>query len=155
MAISTITGASTGSTGTVITTGSPQSGGVIQVVSAYTNSGYTSTTSTSYVATTLSVSITPKFSTSKFLVFINGGIYQGTGGTGYYSIFRNGGNVLNNQIENQVLNTWLTTSGHIYDTPATASTLTYAVYMKASSNTTYWGADSPLTNFITVMEISA
>jgi hypothetical protein len=60
------------STGTVVTTGSPQSGGVIQTaqtvltttVSKSSGSGYGTLTD----ITGLSVSITPKFSTSKILV---------------------------------------------------------------------------------------
>ena len=59
------------STGTVLTTGSPQSGGVIQVVQAVKSDTFT-TASGSYVDVTgLSASITPKFSTSTILVMVN------------------------------------------------------------------------------------
>jgi hypothetical protein len=68
MPVSTINGASAGSSGTVITTGSPQSQSVIQVVSA-TKTDTFSTTSTSYVDVTgLSVSITPTSSSSRILI---------------------------------------------------------------------------------------
>jgi len=130
-------------------------GSVLQVVSTYTNAGFTSTTSTSYVATTLSASITPTSSTSKFLIIVTGGVYQGTSGSGSYAVFRNGTNILNNQIYNQVLNVWSTQGGVAYDSPATTSAITYALYMKASSGSTYWGGDSPLTNTLTIMEIAA
>ena len=52
------------STGTLLSTANPQSGGVIQVVNSAINTS-TSTSSTSYVTSGLSASITPKFSTSK------------------------------------------------------------------------------------------
>ena len=129
-------------------------GHVMQVVSPYNNTGYTSTTSTSYVATTLSASITPTFTTSKILIIITGGVYQSTGGSGNYAIFRNGANILNNQIQSQNTNQWTTQAGVAYDSPASTSSLTYAVYMKTDSNSVYWGGDSPLTNTITLMEIA-
>lgn len=56
------------STGTIITTGSPQSGGVIQVVSTTKTDTFSSTSTSMVDITGLSVSITPKFATSKILV---------------------------------------------------------------------------------------
>jgi len=128
------------------------SGSILQVVSVYTNGGFTSTTSSSYVATTLSASITPTSSASKFLIFFTGGVY--TTGSSSYAIHRNGSNILNNQIENQLTSVWTTQAGVAYDTPATASAITYAVYMKAVAGTAYWGGDTPLTNTLTIMEIA-
>lgn len=152
MAISTI-GQNSLAQSRILTAVQQPAGAVLQVMSTYTNAGYTSTTSTSYVATTLSASITPTSSTSKFLIIFTGGVY--TTGSGFYAIFRNGSNILNNQILTQVLNVWSTQGGVAYDSPATTSALTYAVYMKAGSGTTYWGGDSPLTNTLTIMEIAA
>ena len=63
------------STGTVVTTGSPQSGGVIQVVQSVKTDTFSSTSTSMVDITGLSVSITPKFSTSKILV-----TYQVCGG---------------------------------------------------------------------------
>jgi hypothetical protein len=66
------------STGTVLTTGSPQSGGVIQVVNSSSGAVATGSTAMSTNNTIpqntagtefLTVTITPKFSTSKLLVF--------------------------------------------------------------------------------------
>ena len=151
-----ITSAAFATAANTIPRSSMTTGSVLQVVSVYTNGGYTATSSTSYVATTLSASITPTKSTSKFLIFLTAGIYQGTSGQGEYSIFRNAGNILNNQIQNQLTGVWTTQGGVAYDSPATTSTLTYAVYMKTvSSGTTYFGGDSPLTNTLTIMEIAA
>jgi hypothetical protein len=56
--------------GTIITTGSPQSGSVLQVVSA-TTSTQVSVSGGTYTDTTLTATITPKFSTSKILVLVN------------------------------------------------------------------------------------
>jgi hypothetical protein len=131
-------------------------GSVLQVVQAYVNSGYTTTTSSTYVATALSGSITPTSSTSKILVTFSGGVYQATNGNGYYGIFRNGTNPANNQVHNAVINQWSTQGGSFLDTPATTSAITYAVYMRsATGSTTYFGGDSPLVNSITMMEIAA
>jgi hypothetical protein len=131
-----------------------RAGNVIQVVSVYTNGGYTTTTSTSYVATTLSASITPTTLSSRFLIFFTGGVYTSTGNQGLYAIHRNGANPLNNQIQNQITAVWTTQAGVAYDIPATTSAITYALYMKASGGTTYWGGDTPLTNTLTIMEIA-
>ena len=56
------------STGTMLTTGSPQSGGVIQVVSTAKTDTFSTTSTTFTDVTNLSVTITPKFSSSKILI---------------------------------------------------------------------------------------
>ena len=101
MAISTITGASTGSTGTVITTGSSgqvipkaalPTGSVLQVVSSSLDNVAVTSSSGSFVTTSWTGTITPTSATSKILVLINGGsIYCGTtAGVAYYgTIYRN------------------------------------------------------------------
>ena len=90
MAISTITGASTGSTGTVITTGSSgqvipkaalPTGSVLQVVQA-SYATNVSTSGTTYIDTNLSASITPTSSTSKILILITQSV-QNTNTSGY------------------------------------------------------------------------
>ncbi len=48
-------------------------GGIIQVVQSYGNGAETQTSSTSYVATGTTATITPKFSTSKIMVEVMGG----------------------------------------------------------------------------------
>ena len=63
------------STGTLLSTANPQSGGVIQVVQGTTTTN-TSTSSTSFVSTNLTASITPKFSTSKIVAIISGAMYE-------------------------------------------------------------------------------
>jgi hypothetical protein len=150
----TITLPTTG--GTALTTTNPKTGNVLQVVQAYVNSGFTTTTSTTYVATALSGTITPSSASSKIYIIFSGGVYQATSGNGYYGIFRNGSNIANNQIHNAVLNQWSTQGGSFLDSPATTSAITYAIYMRSGSGTTtYFGADAPLVNSITMMEIAA
>jgi len=128
---------------------------VLQVVQAYTNSGFTSTTSTSYVATTLSASITPLFSTSKVLIMLSGGVYNSSNGnTAYYSMYKNG-SFLVNLVENGTNGVWTPANGIYLDSPATTSAITYALYYKTTIGSAYWGGDSPLVNSITLMEIAA
>ena len=136
--------------------GTMPAGTVLQVVSAYINSGATSTTSATFVATALSGSITPTSASSKIYIIFSGGVYQQTTPNGFYAIFRNGSNIANEQVENGIINQWSTQGASFLDSPATTSTLTYAIYMKSGSGTqTYWGGDSPLVSIITMMEIAA
>ena len=149
VAASTLTGTQTIPRGTLPT------GSVLQVVQAYINSGFTTTTSTTFVATALSGTITPSSASSKIYIIFSGGVYQATSGNGYYGIFRNGNNIANNQVHNAVLNQWSTQGGSFLDSPATTSAITYAIYMRSGSGTTtYFGADAPLVNSITMMEVA-
>lgn len=151
------TGAAVANIGSrAITAGQMPAGTVLQVVQAYTNSGFTNTTSSSYVATTLSGSITPFYASSKILVSFTGGVYNSSpSGNSLYAIFRNGSNIANNQVFSAIVGAWSTQTGSFLDVPATTSAITYQVYMKAATGgTTYFGGDSPLVNTITMMEIA-
>jgi len=159
------------STGTVLTTGSPQSGGVIQVVNA-TYGTSSSTTSTSFVDTGLTVSITPKFATSKILVLVSaqwqtypsansrdsGGAFQLVrGSTGIWSP-----NTLSVYLDVQLAvgvqinmsNLW---SLQYLDSPATTSSTTYKLQYYAESGRTFLinqtGTSAPAS--IILMEIAA
>lgn len=109
-------------------------GSVLQVVSAnLTNT--VSTSSSSFVTTGLSVSITPKFSTSKIFVVVGGGsMYNnGTGGQqACTTIYRNGTNLAgSNGLSLAYASTnyvQCPVSMSIYDSPATTSSTTYEVY---------------------------
>jgi hypothetical protein len=70
MPVSTINGASAGSSGTILTTTSPKAGNVIQVVSATTTTTTTVSNAT-FVDTTLTATITPTSSSSKILVLVS------------------------------------------------------------------------------------
>jgi len=143
------------STGTVLTSGSPQSGGVIQVV----NSNFTtiqSTTSSSPVSTTLTASITPKFSTSKIYISVSSvGGQSSSGRSSRFYIYRGATQLTTTECNDNsgllyfpICMTWL-------DSPATTSSTTYTIYFATDGvGTNYFGqANSP--SVITLMEIAA
>ena len=147
------------STGTVLTTGSPQSGGVIQVVQATSTTAF-STTSATMVATGISASITPKFSTSKILVRITAqvaasaagagiAIYRATtsiwspntsDGSGFYGIYPS--IICLNNLE-------------YLDSPATTSSTTYNLYMASRSGLSSAVGTNNAGTVITLMEVAA
>ena len=152
-------------TGTVLT--NKTAGTVLQVVQA-TYSTATSTTSTSFVTTNLSASITPSSSTNKILVLMNMGDVgaQNSGGgvnAAGFTLYKNGSNLtsnLGNQISyNSISSSGLTIGGFsstYLDSPATTSSTTYAVFFKSagSSSTMTVFRDGTL-GIITLMEIAA
>jgi hypothetical protein len=140
---------------------------VLQVVQG-TYSTATSTTSTSFVTTGLSASITPSSSTNKILVLMSMGDVgaQNSGGgvnAAGFTLYKNGSNLTSNlgsQISyNSISSSGLTIGGFsstYLDSPATTSSTTYAVFFKSA------GASSTMTVFrdntlgiITLMEIAA
>ena len=139
----------------------PQSGGVIQVVSGtFTNSG--TTTSTSYVAQGASLSITPKFATSK--IFISVVIPAWVNASGQYcqlTIYRNGTTNLSGSFGCMSVvggpNTYDTGIPIQYlDSPATTSSTSYAIYFKsASGGSVAAGETSFCGTYMTLMEIAA
>jgi hypothetical protein len=157
------------STGTILTTGSPQSGGVIQVVNSIITIGVT-TTSTSFVTTGHSVTITPKFSTSKILlmvsaVFGNYGAYNTA-----LTLYRNGTTNLATGggtpclMDARIITTsqqwYVGGSFNFYDSPATTSSTTYTVYYltDTSSTAVYAAAPGVPSNSVatlTALEIAA
>lgn len=151
------------STGTVVTTGSPQSGGVIQVVQGNTTN-VTSTTSSTYVATQLTATITPKFATSRIMVMFSTATLQTTvGQTSNITVYRNGSvNIATSTFgltayENNGGSgySWVPASGSIIDSPATASATTYTAYVRCGSTGTAYANWGAINNTITLMEIAA
>ena len=70
------------------------SGSVIQVVNTSTSSAIT-TTSTSDVDTGITLSITPKFSTSKLWILFSGRLYISQHSSEYYVNIKNGSTIIN------------------------------------------------------------
>jgi hypothetical protein len=148
-------------TGTMLTTGSPQSGGVIQVVSS-NYSTYTTTTSTSYIASGLTATITPKFSTSKILVLITLGSVtsQNSSSAVLFSLYKNGSSLIS--FENCFgygSSICADVASNYLDSPATTSATTYAIYWKSWSGNSVqfnnYAVSAGLTNStITLMEIA-
>ena len=133
-------------------------GVVLQVVQG-TYTVQQSTTSTSYVASNISASITPKYATSKILIEVSLNAYATTGGGGYgfYTIYQNSTNVgtgtnacfactVNPAVDNSMNLRYL-------DSPATTSAITYAVYYKASSGATAYTTTQGV-SVITLSEIA-
>ena len=150
-------------------------GGIVQVVHQTRTTSFT-TTNTAY-QDFMSVSITPKFNTSKMLVRY--GLYSSTNGDvahTYSSMFRNDtiiGNATdagNRTAASSVHNTatqQMTFGGSEHlDSPATTSAITYKIKVKSSNGQTVTfnrsyrdnnaGAyDGRAVSFLTVMEVSA
>jgi hypothetical protein len=114
-------------------------GAVLQVVQG-TSVSQLNTTSTSYVATGLTASITPKFSTSKILVNINGSLY----GNMIATIYRNGVDICSTaQGFMSASTTQISPIGYSYiDSPATTSSTTYTVYIKAVTGSPWWNINT-------------
>ena len=111
---------------------------VVQVVEVQ-NTTSSSTTSTSFVDSGLSASITPKFSTSKILCQISAGIGNtGTSADIVIQVLRGSTQVL------ECARLSFNTGGHgnaqqffqVLDSPSTTSATTYKLQMKADGGTT-------------------
>lgn len=182
--ISTITNGGTltlpTATGTIISTGNPQSGGVIQTVS-YTLTSPASTTNGpgSPAATGLTASISPKFSTSKVLVRASFAAWNTNySASNCYTFLTRNGTYINSTSPSAAGNFFMICNGtgngrtgnyitELLDSPATTGSLTYAVLLAAdvsSGTTSYfntiysYGASptsSSLCATITLMEIAA
>ena len=138
-------------------------GSVLQVVNASFNT-QTTTSSTTFVSTYLTASITPKFATSKILVLMNNSsAISSTSYVGIATIYRNGAVNLGNG------NGGLGLSGtaqdasmfmQTLDAPATTSSVTYTAYIRTNSASgTYYFGDSIggvyMASQVTLMEIAA
>lgn len=151
-------------TGTILTsattTGFP-AGSVLQVVQGnYANT--TSTTSTSYVDTGLSASITPTATSSKVLVIVEASISQiSSGVSARFVIDRNGTKPQDpNFIQSFPVGDGTTLAFAYLDSPSSTSSLTYKIQMKneAGGYTTIFGNESGSAytyNTLTLMEIAA
>ena len=145
--------------GTVITTGSPQSQSVIQVVSAV-NSTSQSTTSTSFVNTSLSASITPTSSSSRILILVTFMGY-GVGGSGvnWVATITKGSTNLGNSTYGMA--TIYNSAGGIQggfamsylDSPSTTSSTTYNMAYRKDGGTAYLNFNGEQSS-ITLLEIA-
>ena len=143
--------------GTVITTGSPQSGSVLQVVSAVSTT-FTSSTSTSIVTTNITASITPKFATSKVMVFVTWTSQTNAGGSAVYTICRGtvAGTALSTSTIGNPTASNLNANGSMsyLDSPATSSAQTYTLGY-TTNGTLCYVSPAGQSGVITLMEIAA
>ena len=135
-------------------------GKVLQVLEDNLNTTV-STTSTSYVASGLSIAITPASTSSKFLLTLLGGRWGNTNDLkiSYCTFYVDGSEVADagpyeQKTENHNGKGYAGHSMACLHSPATVSAVTYTVYYKASANTTYFNWSSDRTVF-TVMELSS
>jgi hypothetical protein len=140
-------------------------GNVLQVVNA-TFATSTTTTSTSYQASGLTASITPRFSTSKILVAasVPYDTYGGTSNQASLTLYRGATNLITNGFSiiggAGALNIQAGSSGLSWlDSPATTSSTTYTIYFRAAP-TSSGGAVARIfvdsyAGSITLMEIAA
>ena len=147
-------------TGKTVTLPAGVGGKVLQVVnSAHTTD--TSTTSTSYVTTGHSITITPSNSSSKVLVMLNGGGGYITGGSSLkLTIYRGGTDIA--QAYNLMSNIYSDANTHfvnhslcVLDSPATTSATTYTVYFKTNTGTIQYAWSDKGIPSLTAMEIAA
>jgi len=139
-------------------------GSVLQVV-PNTYTGFISTTSTSYVTTGLSASITPTSASSKILIFHSCGVMCVSANVQMnLTLYRGGSNLMAQGQGMLYTNTGATQGfGNIlyYDSPATTSSTTYTIYFKNHNNsagTVIWnpdGASGAATAQLILMEIAA
>ena len=158
VAASKLTGALPAISGASLTN-LPGGGKVLQVVSnTYSTGG--STSSTTYVDTGFTGSITPTSATSKILVLCNmptPGKYNGNG-DGYYKLVRDSLDVVSPMLvvfDNQsspVYHLAGTGSTSYLDSPATVDTLVYKVMSKCSGCTCHW-MNGAATATMTLLEI--
>jgi len=130
-------------------------GSVIQVVTA--SAASFSTTSTTPVATGLTATITPQFSTSKILVQVfwnpdisaNGVELEG-------KLYKNGTSVAGNywfDLYSATGGTIVTTSSAFFtESPGSTSAITYATYLRTASGTVYTSGSSQNQQML-IMEI--
>jgi hypothetical protein len=134
-------------------------GAVLQVLTDV-QSGEQSTTSTSFVNTVLSITITPASSNSKIFVLYTGSAGNDNASQTFLTITRNGTNIGNGNAG--LMRIWFQASGSyhfggfsmsILDSPATTSATTYTVQFRTDAGIGYIsGANS--TDSLTVFEIA-
>lgn len=138
----------------------PTNGSVLQVVRG-TKTGLVSNTTTSFITTGLSASITPKSISSKIYCIISQGIQTGAATVCEIQLRRNGTTV--NTFGHALLNDSNVTIGYAtltsLDSPSSVSLLTYETFFRrvagsGSCITNYSDANGTSLSTITLMEIA-
>ena len=138
-------------------------GKVLQVVEG-TSASQDSTTSGSYVATSLDVTITPSATSSKILVTVSAPIdalvYSSAHIGGSYTLYRDSTDLLTNGGDTFYSSLSMNLAGYLaiqkLDSPSSTSAIVYKIYMKQTqSGTTMKMCHNNSTGVITAMEIGA
>jgi len=145
-----------------ITKGSLPAGSVLQVVQG-THATQVATTSTTYVTTDITASITPTSSSSKILIIVAFPGDNAPGSSdegGDFTIYRNATDLLtrggDTYYNNGGLNIGMSVAMNYLDSPATTSSTAYTVYMKArDANAGIKSCHNNSTGTIILMEVAA
>ena len=139
-------------------------GSILQVVSA-TSTGNLSTTSTSYVASNLSATITPTSTSSKIYINMTGFMQQAAHQNhGYITIYRDSTDLgALGSGSGSGFGNWYSESGgyaelfcgaSYLDSPSSTSAITYKIYVKASSSSSNIGfGNTGRYHSLTLMEV--
>jgi hypothetical protein len=136
-------------------------GKVLQVVSAVRSTEIT-TSSTSYVTTNCTASITPSSSSNKILIQISGsGRQNDDGGTAKYTVYRDSTN-LDATSGNGFSEISVTGGTYIkapyvitfLDSPSSTSSIAYTLYMKNQTSTTCRACHNNTDTTVTLLEIA-
>jgi len=136
-------------------------GAVLQVIEGTTTTD-TSTSATVFTATSLSADITPKFSSSKILITVNGHLYSPSGNQFSCDVYR-GNASITGKTEGFQKGWYSDTRGRfpvhccLLDSPNTTSSTTYKLYIKSASSSNSIGFPNQPTETkctITLMEIA-
>ena len=136
-------------------------GKVLQVVSTVRSTEIT-TSSTSYVTTNCTASITPSSSSNKILIQISGGGRQNDdGGTAKYTVYRDSTN-LNATSENGFSEISATGATYVkapyvitfLDSPSSTSSIAYTLYMRNQTSTTCRACHNNTDTTVTLLEIA-
>ena len=151
----------TGNGGTGATSFAP--GKVLQAVSSTINNATESTTSQSFVASSLQLNITPSATSRKILVFLNGGqAYIQTNRAMHVTLYRDSTNL--GDATRGMARFSIAASGsllsphsnHFLDSPNSASQLNYRVYYESDGgDEIYFSTGSAGTMSLTALEIGA
>ena len=132
-------------------------GHIIQVVSDVHNSGsHYSTTSTSFVDSELSATITPSSTSNKIIVLVNLGAQTPSSYRGHWQVLRDstvltgGGWCGANGTGAYNYGSWGTTH---YDSPSTTSAITYKVQIQVTAGTFYYHHAGYISS-ITLIEVA-
>jgi hypothetical protein len=134
-------------------------GTVLQVVSTQSQSVNISTTSTSYVTTNVSASITPASSSSRILLLLNASLDNNASGRQPIITFYRGASDLAttrgiNQLYSDSSRVQSSSTSLYIDSPATTSSTTYTVYFKSNGGgSVTFATDNLMVSFI-LMEIA-
>lgn len=136
----------------------PAAGSVVQVVSNFTTANV-DTTSTTFVSTGLSASITPSSTSSKVFVIVSSPSWYISAGGAYATVFRDSTNIGTGDYGLMLVtsnSSYAPSTTQVMDSPSSTSSLTYSVHFRVDTSgaATYISYPSYGKFTITLMEIA-